>query len=485
MIIMEKSIQNKIDAIWLDFANGGMTDPLSVIKQMTYLLFIKGLDEVETNNEQTEQILGVKFKRIFDDEHQDCRWSKFKNLSAPEMYNLMSTKIFPFIKNMKADKDSSFSKYMEKAMFMVPSALVLEKVVTKLDSIPMKDRDTKGDIYEYLLSKLSTAGRNGQFRTPRHIIKMMVELVKPTPNDVICDPACGTGGFLLEASEYLRKNHSELFDSDSKKHHFNNDMFYGFDTDDTMLSISAMNMIMHGIDNPNIEYKDSASGENTDTDKYSLILANPPFKGSIDESTIAPTLTRICNTKKTELLFLALFVRSLRIGGRCACIVPDGVLFGNSNAHKAIRKEIIEKNKLEAVISMPNGVFQPYAGVSTAILIFTKTTTGGTDKVWFYDMTGDGYSLDARRIPVNNNDIPDIISRFNKLEKENERDRTEKSFFVTKDEIVNNDYDLSISKYKKIISEPPKYENPKVILNQIIDLERQFENQLKELEELL
>lgn len=482
---MEKSIQNKIDAIWLDFANGGMTDPLSVIKQMTYLLFIKGLDEVETNNEQTEQILGVKFKRIFDEEHQDCRWSKFKNLSAPEMYNLMSTKIFPFIKNMKADKDSSFSRYMEKAMFMVPSALVLEKVVTKLDSIPMKDRDTKGDIYEYLLSKLSTAGRNGQFRTPRHIIKMMVELVKPTPNDVICDPACGTGGFLLEASEYLRKNHSELFDSDSKKHHFNNDMFYGFDTDDTMLSISAMNMIMHGIDNPNIEYKDSASGENTDTDKYSLILANPPFKGSIDESTIAPSLSKICNTKKTELLFLALFVRSLRIGGRCACIVPDGVLFGSSNAHKSIRKEIIENNKLEAVISMPSGVFQPYAGVSTAVLIFTKTTTGGTDKVWFYDMTADGYSLDARRTPVNNNDIPDIISRFNNLEKENERDRTEKSFFVTKDEIVNNDYDLSISKYKKIISESPKYENPKVILNQIIDLEREFENQLKELEELL
>lgn len=482
---MEKSIQNKIDAIWLDFANGGMTDPLSVIKQMTYLLFIKGLDEVETNNEQTEQILGVKFKRIFDEEHQDCRWSKFKNLSAPEMYNLMSTKIFPFIKNMKADKDSSFSRYMEKAMFMVPSALVLEKVVTKLDSIPMKDRDTKGDIYEYLLSKLSTAGRNGQFRTPRHIIKMMVELVKPTPNDIICDPACGTGGFLLEASEYLRKNHSELFDSDSKKHHFNNDMFYGFDTDDTMLSISAMNMIMHGIDNPNIEYKDSASGENTDTDKYSLILANPPFKGSIDESTIAPSLSKICNTKKTELLFLALFVRSLRIGGRCACIVPDGVLFGSSNAHKSIRKEIIEKNKLEAVISMPSGVFQPYAGVSTAVLIFTKTTTGGTDKVWFYDMTADGYSLDARRTPIKSNDISDIIERYNNLEKENDRSRTDKSFFVTREEIVKNGYDLSINKYKEIVQEKVEYENPKVILKQIMDMEEEFQKQLKELGELL
>lgn len=482
---MEKIIQNKIDAIWLDFANGGMTEPLSVIKQMTYLLFIKGLDEVETNNEQTEQILGVKFERIFDDEHQDCRWSKFKNLSAPEMFNLMSTKIFPFIKNMKAGKDSSFSKYMEKAMFMVPSALVLEKVVTKLDSIPMKDRDTKGDIYEYMLSKLSTAGRNGQFRTPRHIIKMMVELAKPTPNDIICDPACGTGGFLLEASEYLRSNHSELFNSDSQKHHFNNDMFYGFDTDDTMLSISAMNMIMHGIDNPNIEYKDSASSENTDTDKYSLILANPPFKGSIDESTISPSLSKLCNTKKTELLFLALFVRSLRIGGRCACIVPDGVLFGSSKAHKAIRKEIIENNKLEAIISMPGGVFQPYAGVSTAIMIFTKTTTGGTDKVWFYDMTSDGFSLDAKRTKVSENDIPDIIERYNNLDKEENRKRTDKSFFVTKDEIVNNSYDLSINKYKEIVQEKVVYENPKVILKQIMDMEEEFQKQLNELEELL
>lgn len=482
---MEKIIQNKIDLIWLDFANGGMTEPLSVIKQMTYLLFIKGLDEVETNNEQTEQILGVKFERIFDDEHQDCRWSKFKNLSAPEMFNLMSTKIFPFIKNMKAGKDSSFSKYMEKAMFMVPSALVLEKVVTKLDSIPMKDRDTKGDIYEYMLSKLSTAGMNGQFRTPRHIIKMMVELVKPTPNDIICDPACGTGGFLLEASEYLRNNHSELFNIDSQKHHFNNDMFYGFDTDDTMLSISAMNMIMHGIDNPNIEYKDSASSENTDTDKYSLILANPPFKGSIDESTISPSLSKLCNTKKTELLFLALFVRSLRIGGRCACIVPDGVLFGSSKAHKAIRKEIIENNKLEAIISMPSGVFQPYAGVSTAIMIFTKTTTGGTDKVWFYDMTSDGFSLDAKRTKVSENDIPDIIERYNNLDKEENRKRTDKSFFVTKDEIVNNAYDLSINKYKEIVQEKVVYENPKVILKQIMDMEEEFQKQLNELEELL
>lgn len=482
---MEKQIQNKIDAIWLDFANGGMTDPLSVIKQMTYLLFIKGLDEVETNNEQTEQLLGVKFSRIFDEEHQDCRWGKFKNLSADTMFNLMSNKIFPFIKNLKSGKESSFSKYMEKAMFMVPSALVLEKVVTKLDSIPMQDRDTKGDIYEYLLSKLATAGRNGQFRTPRHIIKMMVELIKPTPVDTICDPACGTGGFLLESSEYLRKNYLDLFNSESAKYHFNNEMFYGFDTDDTMLSISAMNMIMHGIDNPNIEYKDSASGENTDNEKYSIILANPPFKGSIDTTTIAPSLLKICNTKKTELLFLALFLRSLKIGGRCACIVPDGVLFGSSNAHKSIRKEIVENNKLEAIISMPSGVFQPYAGVSTAIMIFTKTTTGGTDKVWFYDMAADGFSLDAKRIPVKENDIPDIVERYNNLDKEVDRARTDKSFFVTKEEIASNDYDLSINKYKEIIQEQIEYENPKVILKQIMDMEEEFQKQLKELEELL
>ena len=482
---MEKSIQSKIDAIWMDFANGGLTNPLSVITQITYLLFIKGLDEIETNNEQTEQILGVKFDRIFDEEHQDCRWSKFKNLSADVMFNLMTTKIFPFIKGLKSDKSSSFSKYMEKAMFMVPSPLVLEKIVTKLDSIPMKDRDTKGDVYEYLLSKLATAGRNGQFRTPRHIIRMMVELIKPTPNDTICDPACGTGGFLLESGEYLRKNYPDLFNSENLKYHFNNEMFYGFDTDDTMLSISAMNMIMHGIDNPNIEYKDSASDDNKDTGKYSIILANPPFKGSIDATTISPSLSNICNTKKTELLFLALFLRSLKIGGRCACIVPDGVLFGSSGAHKSIRKEIVENNKLEAVISMPSGVFMPYAGVSTAILVFTKTASGGTDKVWFYDMTSDGFSLDAKRTPVIDNDISDILERYCNLEKEKSRNRTDKSFFVSKDEIAENNYDLSINKYKEIVHEKIEYENPKIILKQIMDLEEKFQKQLKELEELL
>ena len=482
---MEKSIQNKIDAVWNTFFAGGVSNPLTVIEQITYLLFIKALDEIETNNEQTEQLLGVKFNRLFDDNHQECRWNKFKNMSANEMFKVVSDRVFPFIKNLQPSKESSFSRYMESAMFIVPTALVLEKVVTQLDFIPMKERDTKGDVYEYMLSKLSTSGDLGQFRTPRHIIKMMVELIKPTPSDTICDPACGSGGFLVEASEYLRDEHKDLFNSESLKHHYNNDMFYGFDTDSTMLRIGAMNMMLHGIDNPNIDYKDSVSEDNTDIEKYSVILANPPFKGTIDSERTAPNLLKVSNTKKTELLFLVLFLRSLKIGGRCACIVPDGVLFGSSNAHKSIRKEIIENNKLEAIISMPSGVFQPYAGVSTAVMIFTKTTIGGTDKVWFYDMTSDGYSLDAKRTKITKNDIPDIIERYNNLDKEVDRTRTDKSFFVTKEEITSNDYDLSINKYKEIVQEKVEYENPKVILKQILEMEEKFQKQLKELEELV
>lgn len=482
---MEKSIQNKIEAVWNTFFAGGLANPLTVIEQITYLLFMKALDEVETNNEQTEQLLGVKFDRLFDVEHQDCRWSKFKNMSANEMYKTVSNRVFSFIKNLQPSKDSSFSRYMKSATFLVPTPLVLEKVVTQLDSITMKERDTKGDVYEYMLSKLSTSGDLGQFRTPRHIIKMMVELLKPTPEDTICDPACGSSGFLVEAGEYLRENHKELFDSQSLKYHYNNEMFYGFDTDPTMLRIGAMNMMVHGIDNPNIDYKDSVSEDNKDEEKYSVILANPPFKGKIDASRTAPNLLKICNTKKSELLFLALFLRTLKIGGRCACIVPYGVLFGSSNAHKSIRKEIVENNKLEAIISMPSGIFQPYSGVSTAVMIFTKTTTGGTDKVWFYDITADGFSLDAKRAKIAENDIPDIIKRYNNLDKEVNRTRTDKSFFVTKEEIASNDYDLSINKYKEIIQEKVEYENPKLILKQIMDMEKEFQKQLKELEELL
>ena len=484
---MESNTKSIIDRIWTNFWEGGITNPLTVIEQITYILFVKGLDDIEIAHEKNDVLLGIQSKRIFDNEHQNCRWSKFKDYPAEKMFKIMSEEVFPFIKNLAKDKESGYAKYMEDAIFIIPTPIMLQKVVTAMDKLEMKDRDTKGDVYEYLLSKLNQAGVNGQFRTPRHIIRMIVELMKPTPEDIIVDPACGTAGFLVEAGEYVRKNKSDLFLSENLTEHFNNTMFYGFDMDRTMLRIGAMNLMQHGIENPNIMYKDSLSEDNEDNGKYTLVLANPPFKGSIDAERTSNDLLAVTKTKKTELLFLALFLRSLKIGGRCASIVPDGVLFGSSNAHKAIRKEIIENHKLEAIISMPSGVFKPYAGVSTAIMIFTKTTQGGTDKVWFYDMTADGFSLDDQRQPVKENDIPDIINRFNNRESDEEqkRVRTEKSFFVPKEEIVENDYDLSINKYKEIVVEKKEYEKPEVILKRVIDMEDELQQKLKELEEML
>lgn len=486
---MEANTKSIIDRIWTNFWEGGVTNPLTVIEQITYLLFVKGLDEIEISHERNDMMLGIKSKRIFDEEHQCCRWSNFKNYSAEKMFKVMQEEVFTFIKGLGNDKEkeSNYAKYMEDAIFIIPTPIMLQKVVTAMDKLEMNDRDTKGDVYEYLLSKLSQAGVNGQFRTPRHIIKMIVELMKPTPEDIIVDPACGTAGFLVEAGEYLRRNKKDLFLSENLNEHFNNTMFYGFDMDRTMLRIGAMNLMQHGIENPNILYKDSLSEDNEDNGKYTLVLANPPFKGSIDAERTSKDLLAVTKTKKTELLFLALFLRSLKIGGRCASIVPDGVLFGSSNAHKAIRKEIIENHKLEAIISMPSGVFKPYAGVSTAIMIFTKTTQGGTDKVWFYDMTADGFSLDDQRQPVTENDIPDIINRFNNREsdKEQKRARTEKSFFVSKEEIAENDYDLSINKYKEIVIEKKKYEKPNIILKRVVEMEAEIQKNLKELEGIL
>ena len=484
---MEQETKSIIDRIWTNFWEGGVTNPLTVIEQITYLLFIKGLDDIEIAHEKSDNMLGIKTKRIFDEKHQECRWSIFKNYPAEKMYKIVGEEVFPFIKSLSNNKNSGYAKYMEDAIFIIPTPIMLQRVVTAIDKLKMKDRDTKGDVYEYLLSKLSTAGTNGQFRTPRHIIRMMVELMKPTPEDIIVDPAAGSAGFLVEAGEYLRNNRNDLFLTENLKEHFNNTMFYGFDMDRTMLRIGAMNLMQHGIENPNISYKDSLSEDNEDNSKYTLVLANPPFKGSIDSERTSKDLLDITKTKKTELLFLALFLRILRTGGRAASIVPDGVLFGSSNAHKSIRKEIIEKHKLEAVISMPSGVFKPYAGVSTAIMIFTKTNDGGTDKVWFYDMTADGFSLDDQRQPVKENDIPDIIERFNNrnTKEEQERARTEKSFFVSKEEIIENDYDLSINKYKEIVVEKKEYEDPKVILKRVIDMENELQQKLKELEEII
>lgn len=484
---MDNELKNKVDKIWIDLATAGITNPLSVIEQITYLLFIKSLDDIEISKEKNDNLLGITSKRIFDADHQDCRWSNFKNIEAKSMFKVMQEKVFPFIKELSEKEDSGYAKYMGDAIFLIPTPIALQKLVSQLDDLPTKNNDTKGDLYEYMLSKLSTAGLNGQFRTPRHIIRMMVELMKPTPQDIIVDPACGTAGFLVSAGEYLKENHSDLFLINNEREHYNNTMFYGFDMDRTMLRIGAMNLMQHGIENPNIEYRDSLSQDNEDKSKYTLVLANPPFKGSIDDARTSKDLLTITNTKKTELLFLALFLRILKTGGRCASIVPDGVLFGSSNAHKSLRKEIIEKHKLEAIISMPSGVFKPYAGVSTGIMIFTKTGQGGTDKVWFYDMTADGFSLDDQRQPIEENDIPDIISRFNNRysEEEQNRKRTDKSFFVPVDEIINNDYDLSINKYKEVIVEKKVYDKPEEIIKRIVSMENELQQKLKELEGIL
>lgn len=479
-------LRNKIDRIWETFWTGGITNPLDVIEQFTYLLFIKQLDEVETTKEKESNFLGVPFESMFPGECQKYRWSKFKNLgSAEEMYEIVANFVFPFIKNLHQDGDSAYARYMGDAIFKIPTAAMLSKIVDGIDKLELGDEDSKGDLYEYLLSKVATAGTNGQFRTPRHIIKMMVALVKPQPEDSIIDPAMGSAGFLIEAQRYLRENHADMFLRAKLRDHFNNEMFYGNDMDRTMLRIGAMNMLLHGVGNPNISYRDSLSEQNADIEKYSLVLANPPFKGSLDYDVVSADLLKVTKTKKTELLFLALFLRILKKGGRAAVIVPDGVLFGSSKAHKEIRKEIIGNHKLDAVISMPGGVFKPYAGVSTAVLVFTKTGSGGTDKVWFYDMKADGYSLDDKRQEIPDCDIPDIVHRFHNLDAEKDRKRTEQSFFVPADEIVSNDYDLSINKYKEIVYEKVEYDPSDVIIGRIEQMEEQIQAEIAELKKML
>lgn len=479
-------LRSKIDRIWETFWTGGITNPLDVIEQFTYLLFIKQLDDVEMRKEEEANFLRVAYEGMFPEDCQNYRWNKFKKLgSAEETYKIVSNEVFPFIKNLHQDGDSAYARYMGDAIFKIPTPAMLSKIIDGISNLDLGDADTKGDLYEYLLSKVATAGTNGQFRTPRHIIKMMVALMKPTPSDIIIDPAMGSAGFLVEAQIYLRENHSDLFLNAGLREHFNNGMFHGNDMDRTMLRIGAMNMMLHGVDNPNIEYRDSLSEVNMDKERYTLVLANPPFKGSLDYDAVSADLLKITKTKKTELLFLALFLRILKIGGRAAVIVPDGVLFGSSNAHKEIRKEIVDKNKLDAIISMPSGVFKPYAGVSTAILLFTKTGNGGTDKVWFYDMKEDGYSLDDKRQPIEANDIEDIIERFNNQENETNRTRKEQSFFVPVKDIISNDYDLSINKYKEMVYEEVQYDNPTVILAKINSLEEEIQVGLLEIGKML
>ena len=489
-------LRSKIDKIWDTMWSGGISNPLSVIEQLTYLLFIKRLDEVHTLKERQASRTGQPLEDpVFGPDQDAVRWSRFKNEAPESMYERVRDEVFPFIKALGLPDDpdeevdaGSYGHHMKDAIFMMPTPRVLASVVDQLDDIDMSDADTKGDLYEYMLGKIASAGQNGQFRTPRHIIRLMVDMTAPSPKDMICDPACGTAGFLIAAADYLRRHYGDsLFSGDEAQRRFHSETFFGYDFDSTMLRIGSMNMLLHGVENPDIRYRESlAENDENHAGRYSLILANPPFAGSLDYETTAKDLLAVAKTKKTELLFLALFLRLLSIGGRAAVIVPDGVLFGSSKAHKALRKTLVEDQKLDAVISMPSGVFKPYAGVSTAILFFTKTESGGTDRVWFYDMQADGFSLDDKRTEQpDKTDLPDILSRWQNLDAESDRERTERSFFVPREEIAENDYDLSLNRYKEVVYEPVEYDPPAVILERLAALETEISEGRLELEGLL
>ena len=482
-----QELKSSIDQVWLAFHSGGLSNPLSVIEQITYLLFLKRLDEIQNAAESNAILTGEVENPIYTEETKHLRWGNFKNLDPENMFKLFQKEngVFDFMKNY-GDKSVSFNKFMKGANFMIPTPRLLAQVVDMLDKIDMNDADTKGDVYEYMLSKIATAGHNGQFRTPRHIIRMMVDMMQPTAEDIICDPASGTCGFLVSCVEYLKENHKEELLKPKVREHFLNKMFMGMEFDPTMIRIGAMNLILHGIENPQLTDVDSLSQNNTDfEEKATLILANPPFKGSLDKDSVNEKIMALVDSKKTELLFLGLIIKGLKIGGRCAVIVPDGVLFGNSNAHKKIRQEIIDNQSLEAVISMTSGVFKPYAGVSTAVLVFTKTNAGGTDKVWFYDMKADGLSLDDKRSTIAENDIPDIVKRYHNRDKETSRTRTDQSFLVDKQEIVDNNYDLSISRYKEVIYEQKEYAKPAEIITKIKATDKERSVLMSELEKLL
>ncbi len=506
-------IRNQIDRIWDAFWSGGIANPLEVMEQITYLLFIKRLDELHTLEERKAVKVGSGMaRRVFLEGkdsrgrlYEDLRWSRFKHMAPAEMYEVVAEGVFPFLRALGGD-GSTYSHHMKDARLTIPTPALLSKVVDLIDQVPMEDRDTKGDLYEYMLGKIATAGQNGQFRTPRHIIRLMVELTAPRPDDVICDPACGTAGFLVAASEYVRNHYPEVLRDAKQRSHFHHAMFNGFDFDNTMLRIGSMNMLLHGIENPNIQYRDSLSQDHAgEEEKYTLVLANPPFAGSLDYENVAKDLLEIVKTKKTELLFLALFLRLLKPGGRAAVIVPDGVLFGSSKAHKELRRLLVEEQKLDAVISLPSGVFKPYAGVSTAILVFTKTNSGGTDQVWFYEVDADGWSLDDKRTPLLSedklgaiprqalgteehakNNLPDLRARWQEREAtEFERPRTAQSFFVPKADIATNGFDLSLNRYKAVVLDEREHISPLTILEEFTALERELEKGIQELKGML
>ncbi|QDZ15446.1 HsdM family class I SAM-dependent methyltransferase [Humibacter ginsenosidimutans] len=523
-------LKSKIDRVWDAFWSGGISNPLEVIEQITYLLFLRRLDDLQTLDEKKARFgAGAVEHPIFGNHQQHLRWSRFKNTDPDVMFATVSTEVFPFLQNLGTQvggEDSTYSEHLKGARFTIPTPALLSKVVDLLDGIPMDDRDTNGDLYEYLLAQLSQAGKNGQFRTPRHIIKLMVDLMAPRPDDEICDPACGTAGFLVAASEYVRHTHPTALTDPKQRVHFHRSMFHGYDFDQTMLRIGSMNMLMHGIESPDIRYRDSLSeGASADAEKYTLILANPPFAGSLDYESTAKDLQKVVKTKKTELLFLALFIKLLKPGGRAAVIVPDGVLFGSSKAHKDLRRILVEEQKLDAVIKLPSGVFRPYAGVSTAILLFTKTDSGGTEDVWFYDVRADGLSLDDKRSPIETSDLDDVRARWASLHApslidavpasaygasslveehaegarletspgetsipatpEHARARTDQSFLVPKADIVAQGYDLSLNRYKEVEYDAVEHRAPLDILADIEALDAEIAAGVAELKAML
>ncbi|MEE1621644.1 type I restriction-modification system subunit M [Zafaria sp. J156] len=500
-------LKSHVDRLWDAFWSGGISNPIEVIEQITYLLFLKRLDDAQIAAERRAARTGKPLERPvfpegadrFGRSYQDLRWSVFKNFDKSEMFKVFSESVFPFLRDeltRKADgSDSSYSHHMRDARFTITKDHLLQKAVDLIDEIPMDDRDTKGDLYEYMLSKIASAGTNGQFRTPRHIIKLLVDMRAPKPLEAICDPAAGTAGFLVAAGEYLRENNPDLLFDPAQRAFFNNEQFHGFDFDSTMLRIGAMNLLLHGVENPVIENRDSlADLHSVDVDKYDLILANPPFAGSLDYENTSKELLKVVKTKKTELLFLALFLRLLKPGGRAAVIVPDGVLFGSSKAHKDLRREIVEGQQLEAVVKLPSGVFKPYAGVSTAVLFFTRTDSGGTEDVWFYDVGSDGFSLDDKRTPLESSDLPEVLERWRAVRgefgeerttAERARARTERSFVVPKAEIAENGYDLSINRYKEIEYDEVEHRAPADIIADLEKLDREIADGLAELKGLL
>ena len=488
-LMVTGQLKNQIDQIWDAFFSMGITNSITVLEQMTYLFFMKMLDDAQFIKECNANLLGITLpdsEKTFKDgtwhnpdtgedvPMQSLRWSQFIQQDPEKLYRTVSRHVFVFIKNLGGVGDSAYSRFMQNAIFIIPEPRKLLKIVEGVNALDMNNRDAMGDVYEYILGKMAASGTNGQFRTPRHIIRLMVKLMRPTLEDSVCDPAMGSAGFIVETAKYIQEHYKSELLRRQNAEHFRNTMLHGFDTDQTMLRIGAMNLMLHGVNNPVVEYRDSLSEDNKDTEKYTLILANPPFAGSLDYESVSKSLLTPAKTKKTELLFVSLFMRILQIGGRCASIVPDGVLTGQSKAHQAIRRELVDGQRLQAVISMPSGVFKPYSGVSTAILIFTKTNAGGTDNVWFYDMRADGYSLDDKRNKVSDNDIPDIIERWSNLDAEVGRKRTEQSFLVPLAEIQEHDYDLGFTTYHETVREKVQYEAPDKILADIRALQTQF-----------